>query len=128
MQQKAREKESAVVIAQPVGPYYFHMSELTQRPVLLHDAVADLVLRVPGLPPQPVILRLLISDDGKVDRVVVEDSYLAADVERYLTEAFAKVRFEPGRIGRIAVRSQLRLEARLESLEHRLPDMAAPSD
>lgn len=100
------------------------MSELTEKPALIDDPVANLVVRIPGLPPQPVILRLLISEEGEVDRIVVEDSFLAEGIEREVTDAFAKLRFQPGKIGRIAVRSQLRIEARLETMEHRLPAMA----
>lgn len=116
----AKQDKARISVTQPVGPHYFRMSELTQKPVLVSDVASNLILHVPGLPPQPVILRLLISDEGEVDRVVVEDSFLAADIERDVTEAFAKVRFEPGRIGRIAVRSQMRVEARLESMEYRV--------
>ena len=108
-------QDKAVTIIQPTGPYYFRQSELTQKPTVLHDALANLVLQVPGLPPHPVILRLLVNDEGGVDRVLVEDSYLAEGVERDVVEAFSKIRFEPGKIGRIAVRSQVRVEVRLES-------------
>lgn len=124
--QNAQAETSVISIAQPAGPHYFRMRDLTERPALLHDPVAALVIHIPGLPPQPVILRLLISDEGKVDRVVVEDSFLARDIERQVTEAFAKVRFQPGKIGRIAVRSQMRVEARLESVERRLPETGSP--
>ena len=123
--QHPREEVPSVSIAQPTGPYYFRMRELTEKPALVDDPVADLVVRIPGLPPQPVILRLLISDEGAVDRVVVEDSFLAEHIEREVTDAFAKVRFQPGKIGRIAVRSQMRIEARLETMEHRLPMTAS---
>lgn len=125
---KAREGVHSPSIAQPSGPYYFRMSELTEKPVLLHDALADLILRVPGLPPQPVILRLLINDEGEIDRVLVEDSFLAGDIERYVKDAFSRVRFEPGKIGRIAVRSQMRVEARLESMEYRVPEKLGSRD
>lgn len=110
-----------VPIVQPAGPHYFRLSELTRKPEVLQDTVADLIIRMPGLEPQPVILRLLISDEGLVDEVLIEDSFLAAEVEREIRKAFVKVRFEPGRIGRIAVRSQMRVEARLEAMERRLP-------
>ncbi|HYD62821.1 MAG TPA: hypothetical protein VEC35_20880 [Noviherbaspirillum sp.] len=122
--QKAKDEVHSIPIAQPTGPYYFRMSELTEKPALIDDPVANLVVRIPGLPPQPVILRLLISEEGEVDRIVVEDSFLAEGIEREVTDAFAKLRFQPGKIGRIAVRSQLRIEARLETMEHRLPAMA----
>lgn len=122
-----RENSGPVTITQPSGPHYFRLRELTQPPELLRDAAADLVLRIPGLPPQPVILRLLISDEGNVDRVVIEDSYLAKDVERQVTEAFSNMKFSPGRIGRVAVRSQMRVEARLETMERRTPGTPPPA-
>lgn len=114
-------EEALVSIVQPIGPHYFRMSELTQRPEVVQDAVTDLVVRMPGLSPQPVVLRLLISDEGLVDHVIVEDSFLAAEVEQTIKDAFAKIRFEPGKIGRTAVRSQMRVEARIETMEQRLP-------
>lgn len=115
-----------VSIDQPVQPYYFHLSELTQQPGILHDDVSNLILRVPGLPPQSVILRLFINDQGEVDRVLVEDSYLSAEVERHVVEAFSKMRFQPGKIGEEFVRSQLRIEVRLESVEQRSSDSFLP--
>lgn len=121
IEQRKKNEAPLVSIAQPTGPHYFRLSELTQKPEVLQDAVADLIIRMPGLEPQPVVLRLLISDEGQVDQVLVEDSFLAPEVETAIREAFAKVRFEPGRIGRIAVRSQMRVEARLETMERRLP-------
>lgn len=105
-----------LVVAQPAGPRYFRLSELTQHPSVKQDALSGLVLHHPGLPPQPVILCLLISDEGKVDRVLVEDSFVGADIERQVNDALSRVMFEPGKIGRIAVPSQLRVEARLEPI------------
>jgi len=93
-----------------------------------HDALAGLVLHQPGLPPQPVILRLLVSDEGKVDRVLVEDSFLGSDIERQVNEALSRVMFEPGKIGRIAVRSQMRVEARLEPVVRPIPIAAGAAD
>jgi len=108
-----------VPIVQPTGPYYFRLSELTEKPAILHDTASDMVVRVPGLPPQAAILKLLINDEGGVDRVVVEDSFLAEEVEQQIADTFNKLRFRPGMIGRIAVRSQLRIEVQLESIEQR---------
>jgi hypothetical protein len=99
----------------PAGPYYYRPRELTRRPILLGDAISRLVIELPGFPPVPVILRLLISDDGVVDRVLVEDSYLPEVIETQIVQAFANVRFLPGKIDDTAVRSQLRLEVRLEN-------------
>lgn len=104
-----------VELTAPAGPYYFRPRELTRRPILLGDAISRLVIELPGFPPAPVILRLLISDEGMVDRVLVEDSYLPEEIESQIVETFANVRFVPGKIEDTAVRSQLRLEVRLEN-------------
>ncbi|WP_420476294.1 hypothetical protein [Noviherbaspirillum sp. ST9] len=118
-QRELPQEAQGLVVAQPAGPRYFRLSELTQHPSVKQDALTGLVLHHPGLPPQPVILRLLISDEGKVDRVLVENSFVGADVERQVNEALSRVMFEPGKIGRIAVRSQLRVQARLEPVVHK---------
>lgn len=112
----SRGPEPLVEIAAPLGPYYFRASELSRRPVLLGDAISHLIIELPGFSPVPVILRLLISAEGSVDRVVVEDSYLSDAVEARIVEAFSGVRFLPGKIGDTAVRSQLKIEVRLENL------------
>lgn len=97
-------------------PHYFRPSELTQKPVVSLDDPSDMKLLVPGLPPRPAILRLLINDEGEVDRVVVEDSYIPEPTEHLIIDAFLKIKFHPGKIGRIPVRSQLRVEVMLESM------------
>lgn len=108
--------EPPVAIATPTGPYYFRASELSRRPVLLGDEVSQFVIELPGFPPLPVILRLLIGADGEVDRVLVEDSYLPEAVEKRIVDMFGNVHFLPGKIGDTAVRSQLKIEVRLENL------------
>lgn len=122
------QETQGLAIAQPSGPHYFRLSELTEKPAVKHDALAGLVLHQPGLPPQPVILRLLISDEGTVDRVLVEDSFLGEDIERQVNEALSQVMFEPGKIGRIPVRSQMRVEARLEPIVRPLTVGAGQED
>lgn len=115
---RASSSTAAVVsITTPTGPYYFRPRELTRRPILLGDAISRIIIDVPGFPPAPVILRLLISEEGNVDRVVVEDSYLPVELESRIVDAFAGARFLPGKIEDAAVRSQLKIEVRLESVQ-----------
>ncbi|HEY0847553.1 MAG TPA: hypothetical protein VGE12_19470 [Noviherbaspirillum sp.] len=104
-------------------PYYFRSSQLTQKPLVLQDASADLILVLPELPDQVAILRLFISDHGIIDRVLVENSHLPESAERKLVAAFSKMTFQPGKIGRIAVRSQLRIEVKTTdfSFSDRIP-------
>jgi len=68
---------------------------------------------VPGITPQTVALQVWISDEGKVERVAV-DSPMNLEEEQLLLAAFASVRFQPGRIGRIAVRGRLAMEIMLD--------------
>lgn len=58
-------------------------------------------------------LQVWISDDGAVERVAL-NSPMSEKEEQLLLAAFASVRFQPGRIGRIAVRSHLALEVMLD--------------
>ncbi len=82
---------------------------------MAQDISSDLAVVIPDAPSQAAILRLLINDEGGIDSVVVENSYFPAKVERRLIEAFSRLRFLPGKIGRIPVRSQLKIEVMLES-------------
>ncbi|HJV85918.1 MAG TPA: hypothetical protein VJ698_10615 [Noviherbaspirillum sp.] len=102
-------------IPEPPQPHYFHMRELTETPRVVQDIPGNFAVVIPEIPPQAAILRLLINEEGGIDRVVVEDSDFPEKVERRLVEAFSQLRFSPGKIGRIPVRSQLKIEVMLES-------------
>lgn len=99
--------------ANPVQPHYFGPAAMTQAPVVAHGLIAGRLLVVPGIAPQTVALQVWISDEGAVERVALE-SPIAEEEERQLLAAFASVRFHPGRIGRIAVRSHLAMEIMLD--------------
>lgn len=109
--QDAETKRLLPIVTAP-EPHYFRTNQLTEKPRVLNDVSADLILVLPELPAQVAILRLFINDVGAVDKVVVEDSHLPEGAERRVLDAFAKIGFQPGKIGRIAVRSQLKIEVR----------------
>jgi hypothetical protein len=75
--------------------------------------VAGKLLVVPGITPQTVDLQVWISDEGTVERVTL-DSPMSEEEEQLLLAAFASVRFQPGRIGRIAVRGHLAMQVMLD--------------
>lgn len=90
--------------------WYFPRRELTLPPVLQDE---------PALRPPPgsspargarVRLRVLIAADGAVDRVEVLDSGVPAAVSDAAVAAFAGLRFRPGEIEGVAVRSEARFE------------------
>lgn len=93
----------------PIEHHYFGASEMTQQAVVAEGLVAGNWLIVPGLAPQAVSLQVWISDEGVVERVELE-SPLSEEEQQLVLAAFAKVRFHPGRIGRIAVHSRLTMK------------------
>jgi hypothetical protein len=93
--------------------HYFGAEAMTEQPEVADGLVAGKLLVVPGITPQTVALQVWISDEGKVERVAV-DSPMNLEEEQLLLAAFASVRFQPGRIGRIAVRGRLAMEIMLD--------------
>jgi len=104
---------------QPPGlresPVYYLPSQLDVRPRL----TTRVEPAYPRLAPPDggyVLLRLLIGEDGWVERTLV----ILADPEGFFEEAaadaFASARFAPGRRGGIAVRSQLWIELKFHPL------------
>lgn len=98
---------------QPLGlrasPVYYLPSQLDVRPRLTTRVDPP----YPRLAPPDggyVVLRVLIGEDGAVERALV----VVADPEGFFEEAaadaFAAARFSPGRRGGIAVKSQLWIE------------------
>lgn len=92
--------------ARPLLRHYFGAGEVTAAPVAAEGIFDPNLLIVPGMKPQALTVEIWVSDEGMVDRVEVEAPLTEAQ-QQLLREAFAKVRFIPGRIGRIAVHSRL---------------------
>lgn len=95
------------------GVRYFKGVELTERPRPV-DKI-ELSYPMSGELPEAdrsgsIILRLLIAESGAVDRVLVESSELPETFQVEATRRFAQAQFFPGRIGELAVRSQMRVE------------------
>lgn len=94
---------------------YFQLGELTQEPLVAHGLIGDKLLVVPGISPQLASLQVSIDDQGLVEWITLDDSQLSDKEKRLVIDAFLQVKFHPGKIGRIPVRSQLRMEIMLES-------------
>jgi TonB family protein len=113
----------APALGLPGAPVYYLQSEL------------DVRARMQGHvdPPYPatappeggyVVLRLLISEEGQVERVLVVVAEPEGYFEQAATEAFAAARFFPGRRGDVAVKSQTFIELKFHPL---VPTDAAAS-
>lgn len=94
-------------------PHYFGANAMTQEPVVAEGLVGGKLLVVPGIAPQAVAVQVWVSEEGAVERIALDTPMPQAD-EQLLLAAFAGVKFHPGRIGRIAVRSHLAMEIMLD--------------
>lgn len=113
--QQMDETPSLLAIAKPAEPHYFESRELTQKPLIMQDVPADLVLDLPDVPVQAAVLRMLINEYGDIDQVIVVNSLLPDFARQMVVDAFAKTRFHPGRINGLPVKSQIRIEIMLEN-------------
>ena len=94
--------------------HYFWPGELGQKPQLFDETASTQVLTVPDVFPLPVIVHLLISEQGSVDKVLLEESFLSEQAKRFVIDSFANTRFSPGTIDAKPVKSRLMIEVRLE--------------
>jgi protein TonB len=123
----------------PAGPPRAPAEERAQpfglRPDAIHYLPAELDVRPrlrspvdptppPVAPPDGgyVVLQLLISETGEVERVVVAIADPVGFFEKAATDAFAGARFTPGRRGGVAVKSQTWIELKFHPLP--LPGVA----
>lgn len=102
-----------VMLGRGSSSRYFLPSELTRKPLVAMDVPEDLELVVPGVPRQAAVLRLLISEYGDVDEVQIENSLLPEVARKTVVNAFSKIRFYPGEIKGVPVKSQIRVEVLL---------------
>jgi hypothetical protein len=113
--QQSSEKTPLLPILGLPKSHYFRSKELTEKPRILHDVFPDLMVKIPDISPQPAVLRLLINEQGDIDQVEIEESQFPKDVERLIIDNFSRIKFQPGRLGDLPVKSQLRIEVSLEN-------------
>jgi len=96
------------------GFRYFQSHELTQQASLDEGLAGGDLLIVPGVAPQSATLRVLIDDQGNVDSVAFERSDLTDEEKRLVIAELQKIKFRPGKIGRIPVRSEVTKGVKLD--------------
>ena len=94
---------------------YFLSKELTEKPIVLEDINQDLRIALPGIEAQSLVLVLLINEEGLIDRVELEKTNLPMDIATQVINTFSSLKFQPGKIDHIAVKSQLKIEVQLEN-------------
>jgi TonB family protein len=91
------------------APRYLPVDELDVRPQIRSHVEPAFPLDA-NAPAGRVVLRLLISETGAVDKAVVVQADPPGPFEVAAVEAFTPARFSPGRKNGVAVRSALTLE------------------
>lgn len=101
------------------GPRYLLLKEVDQRP-------APITRIDPAYPPEAggsegrVVVRLLISDEGAIDRIEIVSAEPPGLFERATLEAFGTARYQPALKSNVRVPSQLTFEVRFN------PEEASP--
>lgn len=112
--QLSQEDEPVLLILRPSEPYYFSTSELNEMPQVTLDLSPSLAFSLQNVAVQLAVLRLLINEDGRIDEIFIDASPLSENDQRLVMETFSKTKFQPGKINGMPVKSQLKIEVRLD--------------
>lgn len=96
------------------GPYYFPPQELSRKPLAAVPVPLDYPENTPLVTKNRVVLRLLISETGDVDKLIVETADVPRELEALARQAFAQAKFQPGLRGKTPVKSQMLVEITFE--------------
>lgn len=111
-------KSTGTILSLPVqkipASYYFHSKELSEKPLVVRDIPPDLGELFPEVTPQAVPIWLFINENGQIDHVRLDNSRLPPYAELLLSKTLARVRFYPGKINGLAVKSRLKIEVLIE--------------
>jgi hypothetical protein len=105
--EEVRPRDSAQILDDP--PVYISSEQVSVKPVLLVDVPPTLAGEI-AHDLSSVVLNLLINEQGKVDRVIVEDESLPQTTRQTLVEGFSKVQFTPALMQERPVKIRLRIE------------------
>jgi TonB family protein len=117
---------AAPALGLPDAPVYYLQSELDERARMQGNVDPP----YPAIAPADggyVVLRLLIGEDGRVERVLVVVAEPEGYFEQAAADAFAAARFFPGRRAGVAVKSQTFVELKFHPLSPSDATAAAPS-
>lgn len=104
-------RESASAFAIPAT--FLDPSQLTEIPRPLEEPPLDLLLPILA---RPGVARLIVNIDesGRVNSVKIDSATLPQEAAEGAAAIFARVRFSPGRIGGVAVKSRVRVTVGVE--------------
>ncbi|MES2072681.1 MAG: hypothetical protein V4488_20135 [Pseudomonadota bacterium] len=104
-----------------IQAFYYHTEELTRAPVVQQDVQPAALASITNLfqsdfPEQALTLRLLINENGDIDKVELEEENLSERIKLLVQDAFLKLKFLPGAIGDLPVKSQMTIVISMEAI------------
>jgi hypothetical protein len=90
----------------PIADEYFDAKHLTQAPRPLTEPPLDALERIVSHAGE-VRMMLFIDESGRVAAIDIQSATLAQDAVARAAEIFSELRFSPGRIGAMAVKSRV---------------------
>lgn len=94
--------------------HYFTRAELTEKAQVIDDVANEIALDIPTTEAQKLVLLLFINEEGGIDKVVLQQAHLPEEAAQIVQANFMRLRFSPGKIDGVAVKSQLSIEVHLE--------------
>jgi hypothetical protein len=100
----------------PEQAAFITTKQLTEKPQVQVDINPDIAMRLATNKNRVAILRLRINELGDIDQVLFEHGdFSEAEIE-FLTTACKAMKFAPGKLGKIPVKSEMRIEMTIEAL------------
>jgi hypothetical protein len=93
---------------------YFSPEELTVKPLLVSDVGSSGPTFIPDILPLPVLVDIMINEQGDVDKVVLGENFLSDVARKYIIDSFATMKFSAGMIAAVPVKSRLRIVVNLD--------------
>lgn len=112
--QDGQEEISFLPLTMLSEPHYFPMNELSEMPQVILDLSPSLIFSLPNALAQLAVLRLFINEQGGIDQVLIDDSFLSESDQNLVIDTFLKTKFQPGKINGLRVKSQMKIEVRLD--------------
>jgi hypothetical protein len=109
------EVQNETPLVRSAEEHYFTRTQLTEKPSVIQDIDNDIELNIPSAQAQDLRLLLFINEEGGVDKLEILQADVQVEVSNILLAKFSRLKFTPGKIDGVAVKSQLGIEVHLEA-------------
>ncbi len=104
-----------VPLVRTINDQYFTRHQLTEKPSVIEDIENEIQVDIPSAQAQDLRLLLFINEEGSIDKLEILQANLPSEASNILLAKFSRLKFKPGKIDGVAVKSQLMIEVHLEA-------------